>query len=104
MLFQNTFQNLIFWSNWSTLVQLILVELSFGRVVVWSSCLLVKLVSVDLSVVELSVVELTDYQSHLVYKLFSSCFKADMGTKTRKGKLNLLNLSNTEHLLLVIYI
>jgi hypothetical protein len=34
----------------------ILVELSFGRVVVWSSCRLVELVLVNLSVVEL-----TDY-------------------------------------------
>jgi hypothetical protein len=43
------------------LVELVLVELSFGRVVVWSSCRLVEVVLVELSVVELSVVELTDY-------------------------------------------
>jgi hypothetical protein len=42
-------------------VQLVLVQLSFSRAVVWSS-ILVELVLVDLSVVELSVDELTDYQ------------------------------------------
>jgi hypothetical protein len=30
------------------LVELVLVELSFGRIVFWSSCLLVELVLVDL--------------------------------------------------------
>jgi hypothetical protein len=49
-LFHNTF----FGSSWSTLVQCVLVELSFDRVVFWSSYRLVKLVLVELSVVELS--------------------------------------------------
>jgi hypothetical protein len=44
------------------LIQLVLVDLSFVRVVVWSNCRLVELVLVDLSVVELSVVDLTDYR------------------------------------------
>jgi hypothetical protein len=43
-----------------------LVELEFGRVVVWSICLLVELVLVDLSVVKLSVVELMDYRNYLL--------------------------------------
>jgi hypothetical protein len=46
------------WSSWLNLVQLVLVELSFGQVVVLASCRLVELVSVDLSVVDLVVVEL----------------------------------------------
>jgi hypothetical protein len=41
------------------LVEMVLVELLFGRAVVWSSCGLV-----ELSVVELSVVELTNYPVH----------------------------------------
>jgi hypothetical protein len=41
------------WSSWSTLVKLILVVLSFSRVIVWSSCCLVKVVLVNLSVVKL---------------------------------------------------
>jgi hypothetical protein len=41
------------------LVQLVLVELSFGRVVVWLSCLLVELVLVDLSWSSCRLVELS---------------------------------------------
>jgi hypothetical protein len=67
MLFLNTFEKS--WFSWFTLVQLVLVELSFGRIVVWLSCLLVELVLVDLLVVEMSVVELTDYLLHIAHKI-----------------------------------
>jgi hypothetical protein len=60
MFIPKNIKNIFFWSSW------FLVQLSFGRVVVLSSCrllelVLAELVLVDLSVVELSVFELTDY-------------------------------------------
>jgi hypothetical protein len=53
----------VFPQNWiaqmNFLVELVLVELSFGRVVFWSSCRLVQLSLVDLSWLSCRLVELS---------------------------------------------
>jgi hypothetical protein len=80
------------WSSWLTMVQLVLVKLSFGRVVVWSSCRLVKLVLIDLSVVELSVVELSDYRiGHMQQQQWGAENERKVSRQTHQSVLTCLS-------------